>query len=782
MKIEEKIALVGGIDVWHTAASESEKIQSVMMADGPHGLRKQIDSEDNLGTNSSYPATLFPAASTLACSFSRSLAYRMGEAIGKEARANGVAVVLGPGINIKRNPLCGRNFEYYSEDPFLSGTMGYFWIKGLQSQNVGASLKHFACNNQETFRYTSDSIVDERALRELYLKGFEIAIKADPATVMCSYNKVNGTYASENRYLLTDILRNEWHFKGTVISDWGAVSNRVKALKSGLDLEMPSSHGYNGEKLLQAYKKHEITDQDLDESAKRVLHLAKQYQDNKIVSFDQEEHHRIAYDIAAESIVLLKNDGILPLKPSDKIAVIGKFAKEPRVQGGGSSFINPYRVETVAEEISGYCSNFEIFDGYTLDDDGYNGKLIEQACSRAADFDKIIIMCGLPENYENEGQDRNNIDLPAGQKKLIEAVSKVNPNIIISLNTGSPVALPFESQVRAILNCHLLGAASARPLLDILFGNVNPSGRLAETYPKEISDDPSTGNFACGNNAVWYMESIYVGYRYYITFSKNVLYPFGYGLSYSQFCYSDLTVSSVRIEPGRKIDVKFKVKNIGAMRGKEVLQLYVENNESSVDKPLRELRQFDKIDLDVNEEKEVSFVLDESDFSYYDVYMKKFTMNRGFYKIQIAKDAEHVLLETIVECAKNESGYTEHPQTAYGRHEVYAITENDFARRLGRELPKKNVIRRRPFSMDDTLSDVGRTFVGRVLRNYAMKTAKKMTAHTVNSWMDKVIEKTLDETPIRSLAIMSGGKFPLKIAEGIVDIINRHLIRGIRKL
>lgn len=782
MKIKEKITFVGGIDVWHTAPIESEKIRSVMMADGPHGLRKQFDSKDNLGTNSSYPATLFPAAATLACSFNRSLAYRMGEAIGKEARANGVAVVLGPGINIKRNPMCGRNFEYYSEDPFLSGTMGYHWIKGLQSQNVGASLKHFVCNNQETFRMTTDSIVDERALRELYLKGFEIAIKADPATVMCSYNKVNGTYASENRYLLTDILRNEWHFQGVVVSDWGAVSDRVKALKSGLDLEMPSSYGYNSEKLLRAYLKHEITDQDLDNSVRRIQFLVKLYQDNQTVSFDEAEHHRLAQDIAAESIVMLKNDGILPLKSTDKIAVIGKFAKEPRTQGGGSSFINPFRIETVAEEISGYCSQYEIFDGYTLDDDGYHQELIEQVCSRAADFDEVIIMCGLSDHDENEGQDRDSIDLPEGQIRLIKAVSEVNPNIILTLYTGSPVALPFESQVRAMLDCHLLGAASARPLLDILFGNINPSGRLAQTYPRAISDDPSTANFATGNNAVWYKESIYVGYRFYTTFGKDVLYPFGYGLSYSEFSYSDLTVSSKQIERGGKINVKFKVKNIGPMRGKEVLQLYVENNISSVDKPLRELRQFDKIDLDVNEEKEVGFVLHESDFSYYDVYMKKFTVNRGIYKIQIARDVNHVLLETTIECTENESGYAEHPQTAYGRHDRYAITENDFALRLGRDLPEKNIIRKRPYTMDATLSDVGKTLIGKMLRSYALKTAKKMTAQAANTWMNHVIEKTLDETPIRSLAIMSGGKFPLKMAEGIVDMINGHLLRGMRKL
>jgi len=376
MKIEEKVLLLDGKDVWHTTDIESEQIKSIMLCDGPHGIRKQVDSNDNLGLNNSYPATLFPAAATVACSFNKEIAEMMGSAIGKEARSQNVHVVLGPGINIKRNPLCGRNFEYFSEDPYMAGTMGASWIKGLQSNNVGASLKHFAANNQETFRFTSDSIIDERALREIYLKGFEIAIKENPATVMCSYNKLNGVYASENKYLLTDILRKEWNYKGLVVSDWGAVSNRVSGLINGLDLEMPSSNGYNTAKIINAYKKNQLTESDIDKSVERVLELVSKYKDNQEIPFDKDMNHKIAQEIASESIVLLKNDNILPLQKDDKVAIVGAFAKTPRCQGGGSSFINPIKVENLIDEIESYTNNYQYFEGYSFVDDGYNEELI----------------------------------------------------------------------------------------------------------------------------------------------------------------------------------------------------------------------------------------------------------------------------------------------------------------------------------------------------------------------------------------------------------------------
>ena len=781
MNLKEKASLLSGKDVWHTASIEKLDIKSIMMADGPHGLRKQVDSSDNLGLNSSYKATLFPSAAAVACSFNTDMAYKMGKAIGKEARGADVQVVLGPGINIKRNPMCGRNFEYYSEDPYVSGVMGEAWIRGLQSQNVGASLKHFAANNQETYRHISNSVIDMRALREIYLKNFEIAIKANPATVMCSYNKLNGIYASESYFLLTQVLRSEWGYKGLVVSDWGAVSNRVLGLINGLDLEMPSSRGYNTKKIIKAHKKEYIVDNDIDSSVKRVLDLVNKYVNNKNIPYDFEVHHQVSQKIARESIVLLRNENkILPLKKDEKIALVGAFAKHPRVQGGGSSYINPHKIENVFDEIVNYTNNYQYFQGYTLDGDGYDQSLVDEIVNIATSFDKIIIMTGLPESYETEGFDRDNIDLPLGHLKLIDAIIKVNKNIIITLYIGSQVAMPFKDEVQAILNCHLLGSASAVPLLDILFGKVSPSGRLATTYPIDILDDPSTKNFADGNNAVLYEESIFVGYRYYTTFKQECLYPFGYGLSYSDFEYSDLTVSSDTINPEIQIEVKVKVKNVGTMPASEVVQLYVGNNRSSVYKAVRELRAFEKVHLEIGEEKEVTFTLNYSDFSYYDIYMKKFHVNMGTYKIQICKDAAHIIMQKEISRLENEPGYEDHYQTGYNKHH-YEVTTTDFQYILGRPVPLKNTVKKRPFSMDSTLNDVKQTFVGNILYHKVLSEAKKLNANSSDEWMKKVIDKTLMEMPLRNLAYMSGGKISLTTMERLVDMINFRYLRGLFK-
>lgn len=780
MKIEDKIKLLSGKDVWHTAAISSESIPSIMMSDGPSGLRKQVDTSDNLGLNSSYPATSFPSPAAVACSFNKEMAQLMGQTIGKEARANNIHIVLGPGINIKRNPLCGRNFEYYSEDPYLSGIMGYYWIKGLQSNNVGASLKHFAANNQETFRFTSDSWVDERALREIYLKNFEIAIKANPATVMCSYNKLNGTYASHSKYLLSDILRKEWHYEGLVVSDWGAVSNRVLGVKHGLDLEMPSSYGYNEQKIKQALETKKITEEEINQAANRVIKLVKKYQNNNQISFNKQLHHEIASKIASESIVLLKNNHVLPLKADEKIAIVGAFAQSPRYQGGGSSFINPFKVENVLDEIENYTKNYDYYPGYYLDEIP-NDELIHDIVQKAHAYDKIIIMTGLPESYETEGVDRKNIDLPLSHLRLIDEILRVNSNVIINLYTGAQVAMPFKDQVKGIINCHLLGAASAKPLLDILFGKISPSGRLATTYPIRLSDDVSSANFADGNNAVYYEESIYVGYRFYTTFKKEVLYPFGYGLSYSEFSYSDLLVDQEMISKDRPIIVKCKVKNIGKYPAKEVVQLYIENNKSSVYKPHRELKRFEKIDLEVNEEKEVAFELNYDDFAYYDIYMNKYHVDQGAYKIQICKHVNEVILEKAVVRPENDKDFQQHPWTGYCKKE-YQVTKEDFEKLFKVNLPEKNIIHHRPYTMDNTLLDVKKTLIGKIMYKIALKEAMKLNKNASSEWMREAISKTVASTPLRTLATMSAGFISLKKMEGILDIINLKLIRGLRKL
>lgn len=767
MNIEDKINLLNGKDVWHTYNIDRLNVKSIMMADGPHGLRKQADSLDNIGARGSYPATLFPAAATAACTFYPLIIQKMGEAIGREARSAGVHVVLGPGINIKRNPLCGRNFEYFSEDPYLAGVMASAWIRGAQKYNVGTSLKHYAANNQETYRFTINSVVDERALREIYLKGFEIAIREKPATVMASYNKINGEYACESKYLLTDILRDEWKYEGVVVSDWGAVYDRAAALKAGLDLEMPSSHGYNAKLLLEAYKKGEISVDVIDRSVDRIIKMVKKHQDNEPLNFDAEKHHEIAREIARHGIVLLKNDGVLPFGANEKIAVIGEFARNPRLQGGGSSAVNPLRFETVLSEISAFTDSYAFYPGYTLAGDGFSQELIDEAVAGAKDADKVLIVAGLPETYESEGYDREDLDLPKGQLALIAEVAKANPNVVVSLFAGAPVAMPFIENAKGILFCHLLGAASGQPLLEIVFGSVSPSGRLATTFPVAVEDDPSTKNFADGNNAVWYAESIYVGYRYYTTFDKKVLFPFGYGLSYTSFSYSGLTVDSQDITRDGKIKVAFKVKNAGTRPAYEVVQLYVENNDSEIDKPKRELRRFDKIYLEAGEEKTVAFELEYSDFSYYDVDLKRYHVDRGKYKIQVGKNANDIELEAEVERKENDPDYIPRRRS----YPLPDFSASKFAEVLGMPLPAKSVIRKRPFSMNATLNDLKRTLIGKILVKMVKKEALK-AGGDASPVVREMILKSLMETPVRTLAVMSGGKVKPKTMELIIRLIN----------
>lgn len=781
MKLKQRIALLQGKDVWHTFSNKKLKIQSIMMADGPHGLRKQLDSQDNLGLNSSYPATLFPSSAAVACSFNKNLIQKMGEAIAKEAKEADVHIVLGPGVNLKRNPLCGRNFEYFSEDPYVSGTMGAHWIKGLQSQNIGASLKHFAVNNQETYRFTINSVVDERALRELYLKPFEIAIKEHPATVMASYNKVNGIYATENRKLLIDILQREWNYRGVTVSDWGAVSNRFSSLLNGLDLEMPGNGVYSNKKLLKAHQEEYIIDNDIDSSVSKILKMVDRYKDNIAKPFDKEEHFRIAQEIATDSIVLLKNEMILPLKPQEKVAIVGAFGKSPRIQGGGSSNVNPIQVNNVVDEISKYTSNYKYFRGYTMENDGLSQELIDEVVHEAPLFDKIIIMVGLPECYETEGTDREHMSLPIGHLTLIEEVVKANSNVIVTISAGAQVALPFQKEVKAILALHLLGGASGKPILDILYGVVSPSGRLATTYPIRIEDDPSTANFADGNHSCWYQESIYVGYRYYSTFQKPVAYPFGYGLSYTKFAYQDLKISVNEIRPSGPLEVKVTVKNVGHMAGGEVIMLFVQNNHSTVFKPLRELRAFEKVYLQPNEQKEVSFILNYADFAYYDVDMKAFHVDKGIYKVQICKHVNEVILEAKVCKRDNEEGFQEHYPSAYNEKE-YHITSDDFQKLLGRPLPPKNIVKRRPYTMDATLEDVKHTIFGFIMYQVIMRKAMKMGKKMADGWMKQALKRTISQTPLRTIATMSGGAIGLMQMEGLLDIINFRLLRGISKL
>ena len=544
MTLEEKAGMCSGLDFWHLKEVEHLGIPKVMVSDGPHGLRKQDEKGDHLGINDSIKAVCFPPAVLSACSFDRGLMEEMGKAIGREAQANDVSVVLGPAVNIKRSPLCGRNFEYYSEDPYLAGEIAAAFVKGVQSQHVGTSIKHFAANNQEYRRMSSSSEVDERTLREIYFPAFETAVKkAQPYTFMCSYNQINGTFASENKWLLTDVLRGEWGFKGYVMSDWGAVNDRVKGLEAGLELEMPASGGDNDAMIVKAVKDGALEEKILDQAVERILRIIFEYADHrKPQEFTMEKDHEGAQHIAEESMVLLKNENhILPLKTSEKAAFIGGFARNPRFQGGGSSHINCFKTTNVLDSVP--CDAQVVYaEGFPADRDFYDKALADEAVKAAAEADKAVIFAGLPESFESEGYDRSHMRLPECQNRLITEILKVQPNTVIVLHNGSPVEMPWLGEIKGLLETYLGGQAGGAAAANILYGKINPSGKLAETMPLKLSDNPSYLNFG-GGEKVEYCEGIFVGYRYYDTKEMDVAFPFGYGLSYTTFAYSNLKLT-----------------------------------------------------------------------------------------------------------------------------------------------------------------------------------------------------------------------------------------------
>ncbi len=647
MTLEEKAGLCSGADSWRTKTVDRLGIPNIMVSDGPHGLRTQ--KEEGMSLTESIKAVCFPPACLSACSFDRSLLKKMGAAIGREAQAEDVHVVLGPAANIKRSPLCGRNFEYYSEDPYLSSQIAGAFIEGVQSEGVGTSLKHFAANNQEHRRMSVNAEIDERTLREIYLASFESAIKdAKPWTVMCSYNQINGTYSSENRWLLHDLLRKEWGYEGLVMSDWGAVNVRADGVFAELDLEMPSSNGVNDAKIAAAVKAGTLSEEYLDICVENILKLVEKSMDNSRNSdvFNHEADHEIALEVAKESMVLLKNDGILPLNQETKVAFIGEFAEAPRYQGGGSSHINSYHVVGAVEAAEGLPVVYA--KGFRTKTDAVDEALETEAIEAAKNAEAAVVFAGLPDAFESEGFDRDHMKMPACQLQLIEKIAEVQPNLVVVLHNGAPVEMPWIDKAKAVLEAYLGGEAAGEAEKAILYGEANPCGKLAESFPIKLSDNPSYLNFPGDNDVVSYREGVYVGYRYYDKKEMEVLFPFGHGLSYTQFAYSDLTLDKTALSEKDTLNVTLKVKNVGDTAGAEVVQIYVKNAESRIARPEKELREFGKVFLQPGEEQELTFALDKRAFAYYDVTEKDWMVPAGVYKIQAAASSRDIRLEAEV--------------------------------------------------------------------------------------------------------------------------------------
>ncbi|TCJ82171.1 UNVERIFIED_ORG: beta-glucosidase [Bacillus cereus] len=655
MTLEEKASLCSGLDFWNTKGIERLGIPSIMVTDGPHGLRKQAEGADHLGIYNSIPSTCFPSAVGLASTWNKELINQVGVALGEECQAENVGVLLGPGANIKRSPLCGRNFEYFSEDPYLSSQMAANHVKGVQSQGVGTSLKHFAANNQEHRRMSVDAIVDERTLREIYLASFEEVIKeVQPWTVMSAYNKINGEYASENTYLLNDILKDEWGFEGFVVSDWGAVNERVASLANGLELEMPSSFGIGEKKIIDAVNGGELTIEKLDQSVERLLNIIFKAVDNQLENavYSKEAHHQLAREVASESMVMLQNeDSILPLKREGTVAVIGEFAKQPRYQGGGSSHINPTKLESILEEIemvSGEKTNILFAQGYDLASDDVDENMINEAKKVAESADAAVLFVGLPDRYESEGFDRKHLQMPKNHVQLIEAIAEVQNNIVIVLSNGAPIEMPWIGKVKGILEGYLGGQALGGAIADILFGDANPSGKLAETFPKVLSDTPSYLNFPGEGDIVEYKEGVFVGYRYYDKKQIEPLFPFGFGLSYTNFEYSNISIDKKEIKDTDTVSVRVNVKNTGSIAGKEIVQLYIKDVESSMIRPEKELKGFEKVELQPGEEKTVSFILNKRSFAYYNVEWKDWHVETGEFEILVGKSSKEIVLHDSI--------------------------------------------------------------------------------------------------------------------------------------
>lgn len=780
MTLEEKASLMSGKDFWQSQDIERLGIPSMFLADGPHGIRKQAVAADKLGLNAGVPATCFPTAATVANSWNPELGEKVGEYLGEEAITQKVNVLLGPGVNMKRNPLCGRNFEYFSEDPYLAGKMAASYIRGIQSQGISACVKHFAVNNQEQRRMSIDAIVDERTLREIYLTAFEIAVKEGKTkSIMSSYNKLNGTYTNESLHLMRDILRGEWGYRGTVITDWGGSNDRVAGLLAGNELEMPTTGGETDRDIVLAVRGGELPEEVLDECVDRLLDLiftTEAVYRRPHIDFNVEHHHRVSQKVAEESIVLLKNeDGILPLKFGKKVAVIGEFAQHARYQGAGSSIVNPTILDHTMDcfEESGIISI-----GYEQGFERYgknNPKKIEKACALAAEADVILLYIGLDEVTEADGLDRQNMRIPDNQIDLLDALYRVNPNIVAILSCGSAVEMPWIGKVKGLLHGYLGGQAGARAILRVLSGDVNPSGKLAETYPLRYEDTPSAPYFPGNEVTAEYRESIYIGYRYFDTAQVDVLFPFGYGLSYTTFEYSDIRVS--------RDGVTFRLTNSGSTAGMEVAQLYVGCKSREIFRPAKELKGFAKVFINAGESKTVTIPFDDKTFRYFNVMTDSWEVEAAEYRIMIGASSADIRLEDtlVVEGTGAPLPYDKDKLPSYYSGNVRHVDAAEFEQLIGRPLPVADWDRSRPLGYNDTIEQCqyAKGAIARLAYHgivfaywFLRKIGKRSTAN--------LIMMSIYHLPFRGIARMTGGAVNMPMVDGLLMMANGRFFKGLR--
>lgn len=787
LTLEEKAALLSGHRSWHTNKISRLGIPSIFITDGPHGLRKKREDSKETGLGQTEISTAFPTAATTGSTWNKELIYKMGEAMGAECNHYGVHVILGPAVNIKRNPLCGRSFEYFSEDPLLTGAMGTALTRGIEDRGVATSVKHYACNNNEKNRYFGDSIVDERAFREIYLRGFEYIVKdGKPSTLMCAYNKINGTYASENKHLLTDIPRGEWGFDGLIMSDWGAVNDRIKGLCAGLDLEMPGDIAHNRQLIIDGVRDGRISKDVLDTSVRRVLKMIDRAIKDKREDDDHlSEHSKLSGDISREGAVLLKNDGkVLPLSTDESYLVIGDMFETMRYQGAGSSLLRPFKLISPKDAFDENGVNYDFACGYKCTTEEISEELMSDALKKAENAETVLIFAGLTEYAESEGFDREHMRLPKNQEALIERLCSMGKKTVLVLFGGSPIELDFADGIDAILDMYLPGQEGGRSAYELLFGKISPSGRLCESWPYRYSDIPFGEELAKTTNDV-YKESIFVGYRYYTTFGVPVRFPFGHGLSYTDFEYSDMRISRV----GDTLEVKVKIKNVGKMGGSEVAELFIEAPKTSFIKPLRELRGFEKIYLDAGEEKEITLDIPMDRMKYY--HNGEWRLESGEYKVQLCRDACTVITEQMLTITDGEEFASDNTvRELYAtRERLLSITDKDFESVIGRPITLKRT--ERPYDLNTPIRDYesagGRFLFG--LISFVFKFRLKLIKLGRNDENKETKVKnayfgmrTIQAMSLRSLSYASEGLLSHRMAEGLLDIANNKPLSGIRKL